>query len=294
MAKNAWCTVPGVGGVCWFRFKIQDGKHYGGCSLCMEYAAAGHALSGRQALGRFELDVASSSTHTKDSIDRHVSKTRGDHAKAVAWKKAQISTASSAEGAPELPGLRGHQEALKTCRTDELQENAVYLGYECIRAGLTGEQYAVIAKAAYRLGATLPNAYATGAAYAEMIDASGFRLFADVISCVKGSPALAVNADEGQGHLSLRVNYLDTATFEPKTDFFQIRKVQSLDHEGLCNAVITAFTEPPTDKLCEADMLSKRELAEKLVAFTADGASVMGALFLFAHSILKSNSNVGM
>ena len=65
MAALTYYELPGKPRQRWLRFKIQGNRHVAGCQLCMDFQAKGHSLRGRQALGRYELDMSNPNNHAR-------------------------------------------------------------------------------------------------------------------------------------------------------------------------------------------------------------------------------------
>ena len=267
MAALATYQFPGEACRTWLRFEIRNGKPYLGCSICKAWSDKGNPLRGRQSLGRFMLREDNANNHMKDTIDSHVAKASGDHARALDDLK---------DGC--------HTQAVGTQRCDsikitELQENACYSAYTCLKRGLTSDDYKVLAQSAYSIGSQLPDAYKSSSFYSEMTDAAGFVLFKQVLEAVKRSSVFSVAVDEGYrgcNFFALRANYLD-ANFVPTMAFWQVRKVFLKDHASLCDAVKDSFTKTPDpSNIPSSDMLTEAQFAKGLVGLTADGAPVMG------------------
>ena len=113
---------------------------------------------------------------------------------------------------------------------------------------------------------------------AEVTDACDVVLFRQVLDVVKASPVVSIGCDEGSRSKSffvIRVHYLD-GDFRPHTLFWQVHRLYVKDHKSLFDAIIQSFTQPPGSPWSASDMFTREEFLRKLVALTADGASVMG------------------
>ena len=139
-------TLPGCAPKCHLRYKVQDGKHLIGCSVCLAYAANGHKLHGRQALGRFELQVLNPNQHSKNLLSEQTRKATGDHARAPAWQ-------CDPEAVEVKKRPRDH------VRTSAEEENIVFLAYVCLKLGLSLKEFETMARCVHSLSANTPAAY---------------------------------------------------------------------------------------------------------------------------------------
>ena len=65
MAALTYYELPGRPRQRWLRFKTVGNKHVAGCQVCIDFQAKGNSLHGRQALGRYELDLSNPNNHGK-------------------------------------------------------------------------------------------------------------------------------------------------------------------------------------------------------------------------------------
>ena len=119
----------------WLQYKSQAGRCIIGCDLCQRYSAAGFSLHGRQALGRFELDVSKKNNHLLDSLAKHTRKQSGDHSKAIEYFRSMMA---DVEVEANQPSARVQRSRLLLCPKDE---NQIALAYLCHRLGLTSGQF---------------------------------------------------------------------------------------------------------------------------------------------------------
>ena len=161
----------------WVRYRVEQSaagrKEYVGCQVCMDYVAAGNTLSGRQALGRFMLRIDNPGNNPCDTVVGHIQRACGDHTKAWTWLKERSDGVCAAGGLPCSGPRIAHS-------LSEQQMNVVFYAYTCIRESMTGPMYAVLLKAAYGIGADIPNSYASDKTYGEITDVVGDVLFEDV------------------------------------------------------------------------------------------------------------------
>jgi hypothetical protein len=109
--------------VVWLRYKEERGVKLLGCSLCCDPTMAGVKMHGRQALGRFELELSSSVQAC--TLQRHVANSSGNHAAAVAHWQTQ-----------NLPA----------------QAKLMLMAYTCLKQNLAAESFAAVMKLIYSRG----------------------------------------------------------------------------------------------------------------------------------------------
>lgn len=261
-----------------------EGNGYFGCYVCKKYIEAGNAVNGRQAFGRFERNAHHSCG--LDEIKRHVGHITGDHARALEWMRAlriaeHFGDATDASATVACSdGIADAYERACAQRDREKitlqQEHLCFLAYHCAKRNFSREDYSATCKATFAIGASLDKTHWSGACFDEWLDVFGQTMFLELMRKIRNSPTLSVNCDEGKGHFSIRVHFLDS-DFVPTTEFYQVRKVYHKDHRSLCECIISAFTESPNDEYVpKRYMLTQRDLGMKLIGLTADGAPVMG------------------
>ncbi|CAE7823984.1 unnamed protein product [Symbiodinium sp. CCMP2592] len=247
----------------WLRYKIDsDGTELVGCSLCQAYASSGHALHGRQAFGRFELRVAEKTVQARDAVHGHVHKATSDHSKALAFMRKGIVDAG------------GKIRIQRQISISVQEENAIHFAYCALRQGLTGYEYQAMAKACYEVEANLPDGHNGRRFFSEICRCTANRSFDILLQQVQASPVLSVNVDEGvsgTGYFAIRVHFLDESCC-PTSSFWQMRHLSSKTHDVLCQQVLLSLTT----KSEAGQGLTKQDVMERLVGFTADGASVNG------------------
>ena len=175
MSSLAMYSLPGEG-------TLGTARAATGCSICRWFGDQGGRLSGRQALGRGELEISNKINHPKEVVDNHVRRSSGDHGKALAALRRQHGGGAGAEEA----GAKKR----RVPETSTEEQNTVFLAYN----SFTMRQYAALGHMSYSLGADLPDAHFSS------------RCFAEV-----ASPVLAVAAHKGSagtGYFVIRVTFL--------------------------------------------------------------------------------------
>lgn len=187
-------------------------------------------------------------------MDSHVRKSRGDHQKSLVYLKG-LHGDDGAEVADSrvVKESRRLREAIQP-----EEENQVFLAYQCMRGNMTSVDFAIVAKAVFVLGGQVSQNYASARFYREVQEVASQCLFETLLQCVRTSPVLCVQCDEGQeGHFVIRVNYLD-ADFKARSSFWELRIMGAKNHQSLCQAIMESFC-------CEGRLL-RSEFGHKLLA----------------------------
>ena len=114
----------------------------------------------------------------------------GDHANALAWlieRSGHVDVSESTQ--PFQPRV--------AYSLSQQQMNVVFFAYTCIHQGLTGPMYAALLRAAYGIGADIPESYTSSKTYGEITGVVGDVLFEETLSRVRASPVLCLCVDEG-------------------------------------------------------------------------------------------------
>jgi hypothetical protein len=130
--------------VVWLRYKEERGVKLLGCSVCLDAAMAGVIkMRGRQALGRFELELLSSVQAC--SLQRHVVNGRGDHATALAnWRTQNLPA--------QVQAAKGHDPQEPQDPIRKADENLLLMAYTCLKHNLAAESFAAVMKSSYAGG----------------------------------------------------------------------------------------------------------------------------------------------
>ena len=273
--QDAWVRpADGAPPVTWLRLiPGENGAKLLGCWICREH---GGKLRGRQALGRYELEL-SQSVHL-DTTRRHVQAKQGDHAKAVdAWR----STLRLPLALPQTPAVAAQpQPLLDSLQVDRarfpvsvLDRNLFVMAYTSHMSRLSLHQFTTMTTAAIGCGAQLEGKGLHGTFYKECADIAGMLIYERLLREIMQCRALCICADEAKGVLVIRLRYF-TSDYELKTCFWSAQKIHQQDANSLCRAVLHSLTSSPYPELPQT--LSEDHLAKVLVGFVADGHTVNG------------------
>ena len=122
--------------------------------------------------------------------------------------------------------------------------------------------------------ANFPEGHNSRRFFSEISRCAADQSFDNLVCALMQSPVLSVNVDEGvqgTGYFAIRVHFLDESCC-PTSSFWQMRHVSGKTHDILCEQVLLSLTTQSH----KGNGLTKQHVLERLVGFSADGASVNG------------------
>lgn len=216
--------------------------------------------------------------HMKTAAPQHKEALDDYKLRAAKWKRLHWDEVGQHEEPP--------QQDIEACRAklreaaDVERLNAVHDVYSAIYRKQSHKEYVVnTTLAKIHGGKYYGDLYMNPPFYEKVQGAFGNRLFEQTWEKLVKSPVLVVCSDEADGHLGIRVQFMEIGEdhVAPSSAFLQLQQLSDATAKGISDHIISAFTSPThRPKELAHLVLSCADFARKLRAFVGDGATVNG------------------